>query len=107
MSNTHKDVDPTKHPAGSGSGRSTWRLPTGQPARAAVVVLAYVLAVSAVSWALEALYGMLGLIVAGLFAAVLTVPVAVLAPSPRASAAEELDERPILLRNVSGTPPSA
>ena len=95
---------PTAQPADSPdehSARPASRLPTRQPARAAVVVLAYLLAVSAVTWLLQALYGTLGLICAGLFAAALTVAVAVLAPRPRPVEREEHpDPRPVLLRNV-------
>ena len=100
-------VGPTARPAGSAvradarSAPSRSRLPTRQPARAVVVVVAYLLAVAVVAWSLQALYGVLGLICAGFFAAASTVAVAVLAPRPRSAEQEDHpDPRPVLLRNV-------
>ena len=103
MSEATDDIDHATQPVGVSRLR---RLPAGQPARAAVVVLAYLLAVTGVVSALGALYGTLGLICAGFFAAALTVPVAVLAPRPPAAEPDERDERPVLLRNVPKTRPS-
>lgn len=103
VSDAHADGGRTERPAESADEHGApprSRLPARQPARAAVVVLAYLLAVSAVTWPLQALYGTLGLICAGFFAAASTVAVAVLAPRPRAAEQEAPDPRPVLLRNV-------
>ena len=104
MSDAGPDVGRTQQGTSSGSSPRFSRLPARQPLRAGVVVLAYLLAAGAVIGALSALYGTLGLILAGLIAAVLTVPVAVLAPVPRAAETEDPDERPILQRHMPKPP---
>lgn len=106
MSDAKDDADHARQPVEPGDVSRLRRLPSGQPARAAVVVVAYLLAVSAVTAALEALYGTLGLICAGLFAAAMTVPVAVLAPRPPTTEQDDdYDERPVLLRHVPKASP--
>lgn len=90
---------PVSHEGAVGStsvGRR--RLPTRQPVRALVVVLAYLLVAASGFLVLTGLYGMLGLVLAGFLAAALTVPVAVLAPSPRQRGDGD-DPRPVLLRS--------
>lgn len=106
VSDSGDDVGRRERSFEPGSVPRSRRLPERQPVRALVVVLAYLLVVVAVTVALEALYGVFGLICAGLFAAAMTVPVAVLAPRPRAAEQDDPDQRPVLLRNVSQTRPS-
>lgn len=75
------------------------RLPSRQPLRAIVVCLAYVLLVASSLLVLSQLYRTsLAIFFTTGFAALLTVPVSVLAPSPCAASARRHDARPVLQR---------
>ena len=82
------------------------RLPATQPLRAIVVCLAYLLLVAASFVVLSQLYRTpIAVFFSTGFAALLTVPLTVLAPSPYGRTAQPHDARPVLQRASRLTKP--
>lgn len=101
-------VRATSDPAAVSVPRNPLPLPGNQPWRAISVGSAYLSAVGGTAWLLNAVWGTFGLVLALLVALALSLPVALLAPSPHRpdSTDDDVDKRPVLLRSPTNMRPS-
>ena len=109
--NSRAEGDPSRGHERAGCAVSDPRnplpLPGSQPWRAISVGIAYLCAVGGAAWLLHAVWGTLGLVFAVLVALALSLPLALLAPSPHRphDTDDDVDERPVLLRSPTNMLP--